>query len=233
MTKILLSAIVTDMRNSTAGTTFSKNRYGNVMKKKQTPVRQSTVFQSYWRQAQAGIAKSWRSLTEIERQSWIDGASNFPYTDKFGNVSYLSGFALYQRLNLNLYLISSSLITSCPAPVSPPAMNDFVVIPTWNAVTNQYDILAFASSAESTVGYRYAIYATQPASAGKMVKGKTTYFVEHWNAPDEQADISGKFKLFFGTPQAGQKSFFEVFALHTLTGQRGTSLTYSVIFPAH
>jgi hypothetical protein len=231
MTKILLSAIVTDMRNSTAGTTFTKNRYGNVMKKKQTPVKQNTDYQNYWRQTQAGISKSWKTLTDSERQTWIDGSSNFPFQDNFGNTFYLSGFSLYQKLNLNLRIIGENPISTCPAPASPPAMNDFGVFVGWNSYNNYWTIDVYATSESSTDGFYYVLYATQPASAGKMVIGKTIYFVEYWDAPGESADVGNNFFRFLGTPAAGQKCFFQVFIMDVASGQRGVSLTTSVIFP--
>lgn len=233
MTKILLSAIVTDMRNSTAGTTFTKNRYGNVMKKKQTPVKQTTEFQNYWRQGQAGIAQRWRTLSDSDRQTWIDGSSNFPYQDSFGNTVFLSGFSLYQKLNLNLRIINENPIDTCPAADSTPTFQDFFVLADWDAVNDRYEITVGNSSEQSTVDFKCVIYATQPASQGKMTAGKTNYFVQNWEAATEGTDISQNFKQFFGNPAVGQKSFFQIFMISKLTGQRSVSLTTSLIFPVH
>lgn len=233
MTKILLSAIVTDMRNSTAGSTFTKNRYGNVLRKKQTPVKQNTGFQNAWRQVQSSVARSWKSLDDSTRQAWIDATSNFPYQDKFGNTKYLSGFALYQQLSLNLYLIGVTGQTDAPSALEVPSILDATVTVSFDYANWQYSIFIEYGVIDQTNEPRLVCYVTQPGSPGKMYFGNTKYFIGYTDTSAGDHDFGPDFSQFFGIPSPGQKIFLEFVLILAANGQRGVSLVTSAILPVY
>lgn len=116
--KIKFGAIVTDGRNKIGGHVASKNKAGNYLKTKSTPTNPSTTYQSAVRQNFGSLAQSWRGLTQVQRDSWISGAPNFPYTDIFGDTKILSGFSLYMQLNSNLNSVGATLLETCPSAAS-------------------------------------------------------------------------------------------------------------------
>src|SRR5690606_21451689 len=73
------------------------------------------------------LSKKWATLTEAERLSWISGAPNFKRTNVFGSVKQLDGKALYQSLNMNLFLIGNTDRVLCPAPepIKNPTLNTY------------------------------------------------------------------------------------------------------------
>ena len=234
MTKILLTAVVADMRNSMAGTTFSKGRYGNYMKTKAIPCKRNTSFQNAWRANQAYTASKWRTLSESDRQSWVNATSNYPVTDKFGNTIYLSGYDLYLRQNLSAWAIGFNLIPDfAPVPKPVPAMLFPQFTIAWNQSEDMYDaICSFTTEPDSNPIY-IAMYCTQPGSPGKMTMGKTKYLLGMASYRDSYANAGGNLKVAFGNPPPGQKSFFEFVVVDVATGQRSSSLSFSAIFPAH
>ena len=119
--KIKFGAIVTDGRNKIGGQVASKNKAGNYLKTKSTPTNPNTSFQAGVRNLFGSLAQSWRGLTQAQRDSWISGAPNFPYTDIFGDTKILSGFSLYMQLNSNLNAVGVTLLTTCPSPGTTPA----------------------------------------------------------------------------------------------------------------
>ena len=121
--KLLFTAVVADMRNKLNGTVFSKNRYGAYARTKVTPVNPQSTAQQNQRNTLSTNSAAWRGLTEAQRQSWIDGAINFPATDIFGNSKILSGQALYVKFNNNLATIGEAASATCPSPVGIPALS--------------------------------------------------------------------------------------------------------------
>lgn len=124
MAKIKLGAIVVDMRGKLGGHVFAKNRGGNYMRTKTTPVNPQTTAQTNVRSIFAGITSNWSSLTEAQRESFNSKVSDYGKTNVFGDLKNPSGKALYQRLNQNLALTGQTQITVCPSPAAVPAISN-------------------------------------------------------------------------------------------------------------
>lgn len=231
MARILLTAFIADIRNSVAGTTFSKGRYGNYVKSKGVPVKQNTSFQNAWRNTQSYISRSWKLLTESERTTWVTNAGNFPQIDKFGITFYLSGFSLYQQLNLNLAIIDGTPLVNCPgAEAVNPAEITLVSI-SWLAANARYYIWFEWTAGANPTREQQVFYCTQPGSPGQMAIGKTTYFVQSDTAESEETSVTDSFFEFFGAPAAGTKTFFSVKRINEFTGQAGVTDTQVIVFP--
>lgn len=231
MARILTTAFIADIRNSVAGTTFSKGRYGNYCKAKTSGSKQNSQYQNAWRNIQATVAGIWKQISESQRQGWVDASSNFPQVDKFGSTFYLSGFSLYQQLNLNLQLGANARIDDAPAPQDVEAILDYAVSVTWDMDAEIWSIVIFAAAPVSSGTTRIMIYATQPGSPGQMAIGKTVYFVQSGASAVEEHDVSESFNTFFGVPGAGQKVFFSMNFLSTISGQVSVRQNQSIIFP--
>lgn len=118
MAKVKFSALVSEMRNKLNGSVFSKNRAGNFLRNKVTPVNPKTSFQSDVRANLATHSSAWKGLTEAQIAGWNEAAKNFPYTDIFGDTKYLSGFNLYVKLSMNLQIAGVAAISQPPAPLT-------------------------------------------------------------------------------------------------------------------
>lgn len=231
MARILLTAFIADIRNSVAGTTFSKGRYGNYVKSKGVPVKQNTSYQNAWRNTQSYISRSWKLLTEAERTTWVTNAGNFPQIDKFGITFYLSGFSLYQQLNLNLALIDGTPLLDAPGAEAVNPAGITMLACSWLAANEMYYIWFEWELGANPEREKQVFYCTQPGSAGQMAVGKTTYFIEADQAEEGATSITTFFNEFFGTPAAGQKTFFSIKRINEFTGQAGVTDTQVLIFP--
>jgi len=91
---------VIDARGSIGGNVFSRNRYGNYMRARTTPVNPQSSRQSAIRAIVASIAVIWNgTLTAVQRAAWGVFASNVPSTNKLGEVINLSGFNQFVKSN--------------------------------------------------------------------------------------------------------------------------------------
>lgn len=227
MTKIKYSALVSEMRNKLNGSVLSKNRAGNYIRNKVTPVNPQTAFQQANRQQLGAMSSEWRGLSEAQRQSWLNATSSFPYTDIFGDRKELDGKALFTKLNLNLLNAGQATINDAPAPVGVP------VIAISAMTADQVDGIEFTIN-ETTVpaGFSLLVYATAPVSAG-------TYFVKNKlrllgtaTAAAGVVDITTAYNARFGAPtvgDVGKSVFVRVAFVNNTTGQLGVAVAASAV----
>ena len=219
--KALWGAIVVDGRNKINGFVASKNRYGPYFRTKVTPVNPQTDAQQTARNRLATNSQAWRGLTEAERQSWIDGAANFPFTDIFGNTKTLSGQALYVKLNNNIALIGRTPIGTCPSPVALPAIESITL-----TATAGTPLVSLAYSIPDAAGDTYlVVFATPNVTPGKsFVKNLFRYNNKVADDTASPLVLTTSWQAAFGAPVEGDKIFVRAFLINTTTGQAGIPL---------
>lgn len=217
--KAKFGIVVVDGRGKSNGNVYAKNRAGNYIRTKVTPVNPRTAAQLGQRSSVTSLSQAWRGLDEAERAAWNAAVTNFQKTDIFGDLRKPSGFNLYMRLNLNLLAISEAVIDTPPVP---SAVDD-IVIGALTAGTTPTLSLAYtaAGSDSSTI----IIRATPPVSPGKsFVKSEfrqISTFVGNVASP---ANILSAYQAKFGSIEGsgGMKIFVETVAIDTATGISGT-----------
>jgi hypothetical protein len=159
--KAKFGAIVTDGRGKLGGSVFSKNRYGLYEKTKVTPLNTPSAYKSIIKNNHKTVVSAWSNLTDAERQSWNSGTYNFPQKNTFSDTCYLSGYALFLKLNLNRLLLSQSLLHNCPTVkgISNIISASFEARYIDNTLILTYSPLCPA-------GFIYKVHATPPVSAG-------------------------------------------------------------------
>jgi len=122
MPKIKLSALVSDMKGKSNGSVFSKNSGGVYFRNNPSGGGKKSAKWDKQKSNFSAISRSWRSLTEIEQQSWIDIVSQYPTKNAFGDVRLPTGFELYCRLNGALQAQNFPLLTTPLSPRSVPSV---------------------------------------------------------------------------------------------------------------
>lgn len=229
MAKVLFTAVVADMRNKLNGTVFSKNRYGAYTRTKVTPVNPQSTAQQTARNNLSTNSQGWRGLSEAQRQSWIDAAPSFPFTDIFGNTKILSGSALYVKLSNNLANVGFALNTSAPAPVAIPAITS-ITLTAADAVPTLS--LVFAPS-PVPADFTMVIEATPNMGQGISFVKNRFRFIKNIPAGDATPQsILTEYAAIFGNPLEAQKIFVRVRYVSNLTGQSGIPLqTFDIVAP--
>ena len=82
--KFTPGAIISEISGKIAATIFTRNRGGNIIRNRRTPINRRSVLQSVRRQGLGNLASSWRGLTEGQRGSWNGATGNFPYQNSLG-----------------------------------------------------------------------------------------------------------------------------------------------------
>lgn len=217
MATISFGGGVSEIRGSVNGNTFSRNANGAIMRNRTTPINGRTTRQVSVRGALASIASGWRGLTEVQRQSWIDGAPNYPYTNRLGQPSQYTGQQLYMKLNQSLGQVGAGPIVTCPLPVGLENSNlDSVVFddsPTFD--------FTWAGSLGATNSLQ--VFCSGPVSNGVMRINSTSLKLVGTYPADDSAtgiNIMPEYETLFGEPVAGTKVFVRIEIVSLLTGQR-------------
>lgn len=227
--KIKLGSNIADARGKLNGHVFSKNRYGNYVRNKVTPVNPQSAAQMTIRNRLAGLSSAWAALTAAQRTAWNAAVSAFAKTNIFGDLINPTGFQLHQTLNNNLLICGEAALTAPPAPAAVDAFTSISLAMANGAATA---VLTYAPAIAAD--HKVKVYATAGMSAGiSFVKSEYRLIDVIATADASPLDIKAAYIAVFGSiPEVGQKVFLKVVQVNTDTGQAGTTLSCSVVLAA-
>src|SRR6266487_1522274 len=104
---------------SEGGTTASRNRYGQYLRRRAVPVQPRTPAQLNQRARMTTNAAAWRTITDAQRAGWSDLGSQISRSDSLGQTYTLNGFGAYTSVNNNLLDAGDAALTDAPAIITP------------------------------------------------------------------------------------------------------------------
>jgi len=118
--------IVATAAGSVGGCTFSRNRFGQYVRRRAMPVNPGSAFQNVMTAALASLVAAWKTLTTVQRDNWTNYALNTPRLDSSGNTIILTGQMMYVSCNSARMQIGVATINTAPtifgdAVLTPPA----------------------------------------------------------------------------------------------------------------
>lgn len=227
MAKIKYSALVSGMRNKLNGSVLSRNRYGDYMRNKTTPVNPQTAFQLAQRAAFGNLSSMWRTLTEQQRQGWRDAASDFPVTDIFGDQMQLAGNSLFIALNRNLINAGVAPLTSAPLPESTQLPSGVTVLV--DSPDNPPERVQVSASVAAPANSEALVYAAGNIPPGTNYVKNRYRLLGHATMDMSAEDFLTEFQAHFGSPQSGLRQFFKIAVVNTNTGQLGLPVEEIVV----
>jgi hypothetical protein len=228
MALLTLGSVVTDIRKSIGGTTYSRNKGGAYARARVAPINRNTPAQSQVRANFASNAKLWSgTFTAAERTAWAAFAAANPLVNILGASIIVSGLAMAQKLNQVLAQIDQPVITTPPPDLSVPALAAPLSITT-DSTTGA--IIINTNDQSLVAGANFYVFATPALAAGKTPSTSDYRFVQN-TAPTAVAasvDISDKWAALFGSFSAGASIGIACGTVNTETG----AVTKAVIFNA-
>lgn len=226
-----LSQIVSDIRGSINGITFSRNSSGGYARQKVSPVNPNNGKQVQRRAIFGELSSEWRSLTDAQRQSWKELASANPTTDSLGQTVVLTGLQFYQRLNTNLSVIGQPRIADAPLAPAFPDVQVTRYAQTYDLAFNEMnpaDVEAVGLTTPVT-GFTMVIYATNLISQGRsfirqselkligVIPNPTVDLMESF----PEAPASPFLQVYsYDQPVGEYKYGYQIDLIHTATGFR-------------
>jgi hypothetical protein len=165
MAKVKFSALISEMRGKLNGSVFTKNRYGNALRNKVTPVNRRTPHQQSVKALFTYFSQKWRTLTDDQRNAWNSAVDDFKRNNIFGDSIRPTGSNLFCELNANLAIIGGNELTSPPLQQRIVGVRGFKLNIDSTVGSEKFDI-EFDPSPTSPDVY-HMVYATRCYSPGK------------------------------------------------------------------
>ena len=216
---------MTDARGKSGGHVITKNRQGQAVRTKVTPVNRRSNTQQNSRSRFTSLSQNWRALTQAQRDSWNSAASDTKRSNIFGDAYSPTGKNFYMIVNENLLITGGAVVTSPPAIDTPVSLLTFTI----GSNTTAAQTLAYTAT-PSGADTSLLIEATRPLSPGVGSGGSAfRRLAVIAGATASPANTFAAYSALFGTPVAGQKIFFRVTPISEISGTRGTPLQTSGI----
>jgi len=209
MATIKTGGLLEVISGKVGGQVFAHNRAGKYVRGMSIPVNPRTTRQGVIREAMGDAVAVWNSLTEAQRTAWSVYAAAIPYTNRVGDVFFLTAGQMFRSCWLAAKSIGVTPVTVAPAALTRPAM-DPTLAATVTASTHTVSVAFDNSLAWATaVGGHLAIYMGAPqAQTTNFFKGPFTYLGKIDGAVSPPTSPNAFTTLPF-TVSTGQKIFFK------------------------
>lgn len=220
MALIRFSNLVNDIRGSSGGNVFARNRSGAYVRNRTTPLNPQSSPQMSTRASFGALAQEWRNLTQTQRDGWNEAVENFPYQNKLGETRLYSGEQLFIKLNRNLQSAELPTISDAPSPGDVSAVS---------SITATADVMGpsfqISGTTVNTVPTDViVIQATAPKSAGIATQDRSQFrniAVLDTTAFEAGADQIAAYEEIYGSiaSSEGSKIFIRAYGVSTVSGQ--------------
>jgi hypothetical protein len=226
MSLIQHGGVVIDSRGSVAGTTHGKTLAGNIAKTRRVPRNQLTTYTGPLRVAVSALSQRWgQTLSAGQRAGWRALAVANPTTDQFGNPRFLSGFAIYVRVNQNRRAAGLAFLDASPGTQAGTAL----LTATLTVTTAPLVSVAFTATPLITP-HRLYVFATPSLSPGLASVSRHRKLVHvSADAVASPRDITAAYLARFPTPRLGKQVTVQVATLQGTDGRITAFLTSSAI----
>ena len=227
MAKILLGATLGDARGSVGGVTYTKGRFGAVLRQKVSPVQPRTACALTVRGLFGALSKRWFAvLTDAQRLGWIALAAANPRTNVFGNQIILTGLQMYQSCNRHCQRAGAVLIDDPPANLDVDGLETLSVAPLKAAETFEC-----AFTPENLGVAHHAVFeATLQVNPGRSFVSSYYRFIKEQSAPPvSPIDIHDEYLAVWGALRIGQRITVRMFLINAVNGAACTPLVATAL----
>jgi hypothetical protein len=204
---------------SLAGTTSSRNRFGQYRRTRAIPVNPNSSPQGTQRARLAAAAATWRTLTSAQRAGWNDLANGFTRTNSLGETYNMTGFMCYVSCYNNCSAAGDAVLANAPALVTPAAPLTAVITLTTAVFSIAYTVTPLPA------GSRMFTYVSLQRSAGRNFEGDFRLLQVSAAAAASPVNAYAAYVARFGIPVVTNRIFvaLRVYGTAFLSGPLITS----------
>lgn len=191
------------------GMTASRNRFGQYMRTRASPVQPRTAPQLNQRARMTTNAAAWRAITDAQRAGWLSLGGSMTRTDSLGSSYSLNGFMAYCSVNNNKLDAGDAVVSDAPAIVTPGDLTSATITLTSAAFSVAYTATPLAA------GVRLFIWVSLQKSAGRNFNGDYRLLSVTAAAAASPANVLAAYTARFGVPVTGKRIFI---GLQTYSG---------------
>jgi len=221
MASIKFGNFIVDARGKVSGNVYSKNKGGAYARTRVKPANPRSSFQSAVRAFFTTNSQAWRALTDVQRQSWIQGVGNFVRKNRLGDAHNLSGNSLYQSLNKNLADVAIAPIDVCPSPADVSTVSILTAV-----ADNSSQSLVITLGAAVPANTSIKVFVSASVSPGVNSIGTKLRQLTSFPAAHAAAlTLTTLYTARFGAVgDVGSKIFYKIVPVNETTGQAGAAI---------
>lgn len=183
------------------GSTASRNRFGQYMRRRAIPVQPRTPTQLNQRARMSTNSAAYRALTDAQRAGWLALGLNIVRTDSLGQAYTMNGFMAYCSVNNNNLDAGNAAVSTAPAIVTPPQLLTATLTLTAAAFSVAYTATPLGA------GQRLFIRCSPQRSAGVAFNADYRLIAVTAAAAASPANILAAYTAKFGVPVVGNRIF--------------------------
>lgn len=206
---------------SEGGSTASRNRFGQYMRRRAVPVQPRTPAQLNQRARMVTNSVAWRALSDAQRGGWLSLGLMMTRTDSLGQTYDLNGFLAYCSVNNNNLDAGNSAVSDAPALVTPADLLTATVTLTAASFSIAYTATPLAT------GVRLFIRASPQATAGRKFNADYRLIAVTAAAAASPHNLLAAYTARFGVPVVGNRIFLQLQTY--LTGFLGNPFAVSQV----
>lgn len=196
-----MKLLIEPRSGSYQGLTSSRNRYGQYVRTRATPVNPNSTQQGTVRGRLSANAAAWRALTDAQRAAWEDLALQMSRTDALGQSYTLNGFGAFMSVNNNQLAAGNARLSDAPALVSPSTVDTATITLTAASFSIAYTPTPLAT------GRRLFTYCSPQRNAGRSFEADYRLIAVSAAAAASPANVLAAYTARFGVPVVGNKIF--------------------------
>lgn len=183
------------------GDTYSRNRWGQYVRTRATPVQPGTPAQLNQRARMTTNAAAWRGITAAQRAGWLSLGLQMTRTDSLGQTYTLNGFCAFCSVNNNNLDAGDAAVSDAPAIVTPADLTTATI--TLSAVA--FSIAYTATPLPAAT--RLFIFASPQRSAGVTFNADYRLIAVTAAAAASPHNLLAAYTAKFGVPVVGNRIF--------------------------
>lgn len=198
MARIKFSALIEDIRGSIGGTTFQRNAYGYTVKAKPNMVNPNTALQEQRKVIMSQVTRSWRDMTQSQRDAYDTYASTFPQYAKHNPNSQLSGYAVFLKYNFLRVLAGESIRTTIMQSLPTTDTLSY-------ALTNDGGVLKLTITSDNDDEvWNCLFFMSRPFGVAQNFIGTRTRYIADYTNNSQTHSVQSAYAAMFGvTPAIG------------------------------
>jgi len=207
---------------SMAGSTASRNRFGQYLRSRAIPVNPGTNAQGAVRARFAANSAAWRALTSGQRAGWSGLGISMTRTDSLGQTNTLQGNQAYISVNNNRVMTGLTPVSDAPGVATPVSLLTVTLTLTAAAFSIAYTATPLAAATY------LAVYASPQRSAGRNYESDFRLIKVSAAAAASPLVVLTEYTAKFGVPIVGNRIFLSLVTV-TLGFESGPYLLSQVV----
>lgn len=229
MAKFLAGPMASEIKGSSGGTVFSRNRGGAYIRSRVKGVNPNTPKQRAVRANFGSLSKGWGvDLGATDRDAWTFFGQGNPVVNSLGQSIILSGNAWYNKLNRVLDQLGLAALVTPPPNLYVNAIAAPLSI-TVDSAGPAFDVTTAVQALDPSV--KYYVFATGGVSAGRIPPAAQYRFIGAYatTAAATDIDLLAAWQAAFGAVISGRNYGVRISNVSTLSGAVTPFLTFTAI----